>query len=183
MDIKDVLENIVANSANIIQQVENNNILRTLAEQGESAGIKNNIFEEIAPPMKKIGSEQLSTWEAELKRQGVDTSELDLEKTIDLFVPNNNIITEKDGSHIVSYFDNKGNRKYLQFYKESTDIFNALMGMDKNANSAFLKIMRKLNMPLRYGATMANVGFAIPNMISDTVQATVYSETGFVPVV
>ena len=183
LDIKDVLENIVANSANIIQQVENNNILRTLAEQGESAGIKNNIFEEIAPPMKKIGSEQLSTWEAELKRQGVDTSELDLEKTIDLFVPNNNIITEKDGSHIVSYFDNKGNRKYLQFYKESTDIFNALMGMDKNANSAFLKIMRKLNMPLRYGATMANVGFAIPNMISDTVQATVYSETGFVPVV
>ena len=183
LDIKDVLENIVANSANIIQQVENNNILRTLAEQGESAGIKNNIFEEIAPPMKKIGSEQLSTWEAELKRQGVDTSELDLEKTIDLFVPNNNIITEKDGSHIVSYFDNKGNRKYLQFYKESTDIFNALMGMDKNANSAFLKIMRKLNMPLRYGATMANVGFAIPNMISDTVQATVYSEAGFVPVV
>ena len=183
LDIKDVLENIVANSANIIQQVENNNILRTLAEQGESAGIKNNIFEEIAPPMKKIGSEQLSTWEAELKRQGVDTSELDLEKTIDLFVPNNNIVTEKDGSHIVSYFDNKGNRKYLQFYKESTDIFNALMGMDKNANSAFLKIMRKMNMPLRYGATMANVGFAIPNMISDTVQATVYSEAGFVPVV
>ncbi len=183
LDIKDVLENIVANSANIIQQVENNNILRTLAEQGESAGIKNNIFEEIAPPMKKIGSEQLSTWEAELKRQGVDTSELDLEKTIDLFVPNNNIVTEHNGSHIVSFFDKEGKRRYLEFYKESTDIFNALMGMDKNANSAFLKIMRKMNMPLRYGATMANVGFAIPNMISDTVQATIYSEAGFIPVV
>lgn len=183
LDIKDVLENIVANSANIIQQVENNNILRTLAEQGESAGIKNNIFEEIAPPMKKIGSEQLSTWEAELKRQGVDTNELDLEKTIDLFVPNNNIVTEHNGSHIVSFFDKDGKRRYLEFYKESTDIFNALMGMDKNANSAFLKIMRKMNMPLRYGATMANVGFAIPNMISDTVQATIYSEAGFIPVV
>ena len=183
LDIKDVLENIVANSANIIQQVENNTILKTLAEQGEAAGMKNNIFEEIPTPMKKIGTEQLSIWEAELKRQGVDTSNLDLEKTIDIFMPNNNIITERDGSHIVSYFDSQGNRKYLQFYKDSTDIFNALMGMDRNANSIFLKIMRKMNMPLRYGATMANVGFAIPNMISDTVQASIFSKAGFIPVV
>lgn len=183
LDIKDVLENIVTNSANIIQQVENNNILRLLASQGEAAGMKNNIFEEIPAPMKKVGTAELSIWEAELKKQGVDTSNLDLEQTIDIFVPNTNIITEKDGSHIVSYFDNEGNRKYLQFYKESTDIFNGLMGLDKNANSAFLKIMRAANMPLRYGATMANVGFAIPNMISDTVQATIYSGAGFIPVV
>ena len=183
LDIKDVLENIVTNSANIIQQVENNNILRLLASQGEAAGMKNNIFEEIPAPMKKVGTAELSIWEAELKKQGVDTSNLNLEQTIDIFVPNTNIITEKDGSHIVSYFDNEGNRKYLQFYKESTDIFNALMGLDKNANSAFLKIMRAANMPLRYGATMANVGFAIPNMISDTIQATIYSEAGFIPVV
>ena len=47
----------------------------------------------------------------------------------------------------------------------------------------FLRIMRKMNMPLRYGATMANVGFAIPNMISDTVQASIFSEAGFIPVV
>ena len=57
------------------------------------------------------------------------------------------------------------------------------MGLDKNANSTFLKIMRSANMPLRYGATMANVGFAIPNMISDTVQASIFSEAGFIPVV
>ena len=183
LDIKDVLENIVTNSVNIIQQVENNNILRTLAEQGEEAGMNNNIFQEIPAPMKKVGTAQLQTWENELKRQGIDTSNLDLEKTIDIFVPNNNITTEKDGSHIVSFFDQNGNRKYLQFYRESTDIFNALMGLDKNANSKILKLMRAANMPLRYGATMANVGFAIPNMISDTVQATIYSEAGFIPVV
>lgn len=183
LDIKDVLENIVTNSVNIIQQVENNNILRTLAEQGEEAGMNNNIFQEIPAPMKKVGTAQLQTWENELKRQGIDTSNLDLEKTIDIFVPNNNITTEKDGSHIVSFFEQNGNRKYLQFYRESTDIFNALMGLDKNANSKILKLMRAANMPLRYGATMANVGFAIPNMISDTVQATIYSEAGFIPVV
>ena len=183
LDIKDVLENIVTNSANIIKQVENNNILRAVYEQGEETGMKNNVFDVIPAPMRKIGTEQLSTWEAELKRQGIDTSELDLEKTIDLFAPNNNIVTEKDGSNIVSFFDKNGKRKYLQFYKDSTDIFNSLMGLDKNANSTFLKIMRSANMPLRYGATMANVGFAIPNMISDTVQASIFSEAGFIPVV
>ena len=183
LDIKDVLENIVTNSANIIKQVENNNILRAVYEQGEETGMKNNVFDVIPAPMRKIGTEQLSTWEAELKRQGIDTSELDLDKTIDLFAPNNNIVTEKDGSHIVSFLDKNGKRKYLQFYKDSTDIFNSLMGLDKNANSTFLKIMRSANMPLRYGATMANVGFAIPNMISDTVQASIFSEAGFIPVV
>lgn len=183
LDIKDVLENIVVNSSNIIQQVENNNVLRTLYEQGEEAGMKNNIFEEIPTPMTKIGTEKLSTWETELKKQGIDTSKLDLEKTIDLFVPNNKIITEKDGSHVVSFFDKDGKRKYLQFYNESTDIFNAIMGMDKNTNSMFLKLMSKANMPLRYGATMANIGFAIPNIISDTIQATIYSEAGFIPIV
>ena len=93
--------------------------------------MKNNVFDVIPAPMRKIGTEQLSTWEAELKRQGIDTSELDLEKTIDLFAPNNNIVTEKDGSNIVSFFDKNGKRKYLQFYKDSTDIFNSLMGLDK----------------------------------------------------
>ena len=144
LDIKDVLENIVTNSANIIKQVENNNILRAVYEQGEETGMKNNVFDVIPAPMRKIGTEQLSTWEAELKRQGIDTSELDLEKTIDLFAPNNNIVTEKDGSNIVSFFDKNGKRKYLQFYKDSTDIFNSLMGLDKNANSTFLKLCVRL---------------------------------------
>ena len=183
LDIRDVLENIVENSANIIRQVEKNNVLKMTYEQGEEAGMNNTIFREVSAPMKKIGTEQLKTWENELKNQGVDTSSLDLEKTIDLFVPNNDIVAEKDGSHIISFFDKDGNRKYLQFYKESTDIMNILMGLDKNANSIFLRLMRAANMPLRYGATMANVGFAIPNMISDTVQATIYSEAGFIPVV
>ena len=183
LDIRDVLENIVENSANIIRQVEKNNVLKMTYEQGEEAGMNNTIFREVSAPMKKIGTEQLKTWENELKNQGVDTSSLDLEKTIDLFVPNNDIVAEKDGSHIISFFDKDGSRKYLQFYKDSTDIFNSLMGLDGKIMSQILKLNRRLNMPLRYGATMANVGFAIPNMISDTVQATIYSEAGFIPVV
>ena len=178
LDVKDVLENIVANSANIIQQVENNNILRALYNQGEQAGITGKIYDVIDAPMVKIGTAKLSTWERELRNQGVDTTELDLEKTIDLFAPNNKVDTN---NLITSFINNNGKRVYLQFHDEI--LFNSLMNMDKKFMSNVLNITRKLNMPLRYGATMANIGFAIPNMISDTAQAAIFSEAGFIPVV
>lgn len=179
LDTKDILENIVVNSANMIQQVENNNVLRALYEQGEEAGIKHHIFEKIPTPLKKVGTAQLSTWENELNKQGVDTSKIDLEKTIDIFAPNNKIDTN---NLITSFIDEEGNRVYLQFAEGTEDIFNTIMNLDKNTNSAFLKLMRNMNMPLRYGATMANIGFSIPNMISDTAQAAIFSEAGFIPV-
>lgn len=178
LDVKDVLENIVANSANIIQQVENNNILRALYNQGEQAGMTGKIYDVIDAPMVKIGTAKLSTWERELRNQGVDTTELDLEKTIDLFAPNNKVDTN---NLITSFINTNGKRVYLQFNDEV--LFNSLMNMDKKFMSAVLNINRKLNMPLRYGATMANIGFAIPNMISDTAQAAIFSEAGFIPVV
>lgn len=178
LDVKDVLENIVANSANIIQQVENNNILRALYNQGEQVGMTGKIYDVIDAPIVKIGTAKLSTWERELKNQGVDTTELDLEKTIDLFAPNNKV----DANNLITSFINtNGKRVYLQFNDEV--LFNSLMNMDKKFMSTVLNINRKLNMPLRYGATMANIGFAIPNMISDTAQATIFSEAGFIPVV
>lgn len=178
LDIKDVLENIVVNSANIIQQVENNNVLRALYDQGEELGMKNAIFDVIPTPMQHVGTATLSTWENELRKQGIDVDNIDLEKTIDIFAPNNKVDQK---NLITSFIDTNGNRVYLQFTEQ--DIFNSIMGLDKNSNSWFLKLMRKLNMPLRYGATMANVGFAIPNMISDTAQAAIYSEAGFIPVI
>ena len=178
LDIKDVLENIVVNSANIIQQVENNNVLRALYEQGEETGLKNTIFDVIPTPMQHVGTATLATWENELKNQGVDTKDIDFEKTIDIFAPNNKVDRK---NLITSFIDTNGKRVYLQFSHE--DIFNSIMGLDKNSNSLFLRFMRKANMPLRYGATMANIGFAIPNMISDTAQASIYSEAGFIPVV
>lgn len=178
LDIKDVLENIVVNSANIIQQVENNNVLRALYEQGEELGMQNAIFDVIPTPVQHVGTATLSTWESELKKQGVDVENIDLEKTIDIFAPNNKIDQE---NRITSFIDTNGNRVYLQFTEQ--DIFNSIMALDKNSNSWFLKLMGKLNMPLRYGATMANIGFAIPNMIADTAQAAIYSEAGFIPVI
>ena len=178
LDIKDVLENIVANSSNIIQQVENNNVLKALYNQGEEAGLTGSIYDVIDTPMMKVGTANLSMWETELKKQGVDTSELDLEKTVDLFAPNNKVDTK---NLITSFINEDGKRVYLQFNDEI--LFNSLMNLDGKVMSNVLKINSKLNMPLRYGATMANIGFAIPNMISDTAQATVYSNAGFLPII
>lgn len=178
LDVKDVLENIIANSTNIIQQVENNNALKALYKQGEAIGKTGGIYDVISAPMIKVGTAKLSTWEKELQEQGVNTNELDLEKTINIFVPNNKIDTK---NLITSFVNDNGKRVYLQFYDEI--IFNSMMGMDKQFMSQVLKINRMANMPLRYGATMANVGFAIPNMISDTVQATIYSTAGFIPLI
>ena len=177
LDIKDVLENAISNSVNMIQQVENNNILKAFYKQGEQAGMTGKIYDVIPPPMKKIGTAQLATWETELRKQGVDTTKIDLEKTIDLFAPNNKV---DSNNLITSFINDDGKRVYLQFHDEI--LFNSLMNMDKTFMSAVLNINRKLNMPLRYGATMANLGFAIPNVISDTAQAAIFSEAGFIPV-
>ena len=176
LDIKDVLENIVANSSNIIQQVENNKVLNALYTQGENAGLTGAVYDEISPPMKKVGVARLSVWENELKNQGVDIENIDFDKTMDIFIPNNNI---DERNQIVSFIDNRGQRRYLQFHDEI--LFKELTGLDRESVSKVLTFCNNLNKPLRYGATLANLGFALPNMLSDTVQAYIYSEAGFIP--
>ena len=178
LDVKDVLENIISNSSNIIRQVENNNVLKALYKQGEESGLTGAVYDVIPAPMFKVGTQTLVTWEKELKRQGVNTENLDLQKSIDIFSPSNKVDSK---NLITSFIDDNGKRKYLQFYDE--DVFNNLMGMDRKFMSKILSISSKLNMLLRFGATMGNIGFAIPNMISDAAQAAVYSTAGFIPVV
>lgn len=176
LDIKDVLENIITNSANIIQQVENNRVINALYTQGENAGLTRAVYDEIDPPMKKVGVARLSVWENELKKQGVDIKNIDFDKTMDIFVPNNNI---DERNQIVSFIDNRGQRRYLQFHDEI--LFKELTGLDRESAAWFLNLCNNLNKPLRYGATLANLGFALPNMLSDTMQAAIYSEAGFIP--
>ena len=178
LDVKDVLENIIANSSNIIRQVDNNNALKALYKEGQETGLTGTVYDVIDTPFQKIGTANLELWKNELKKQGVNTEDLDLEKTIDLFAPNNKV----DSKNLITNFINdNGKRVYLQFNDDL--LFNSLMNIDKKFMSQVLKINSKMNMPLRYGATMANLGFAIPNMISDTAQAAIYSTAGFVPVV
>ncbi len=178
LDIKDVLENIIANSTNIIRQVENNNALKALYRQGEASGLTGVIYDVIDTPMTKIGTAKLNIWKNELESQGIDTTELDLEKSIDLFAPDNKI----DRQHLItSFIDDNGDKVYLQFNDKM--MFNSLMGLDKDSMGYLLKLSNYMNQPLKFGATMGYIGFSIPNMISDTAQAAIFSTAGFIPVV
>ena len=175
LDINDIFENIITNSVNIIQQVENNNILKAFYKQGMKG--KSIFFDEISTPVTKIATEKLATWEKYLEQQGVDTSELDIEKTTDIFAPNNKLDTR---NLITSFINEDGKRVYLQFNDKI--IFNSLMNLDIESASMLLNIANVLNTPLRFGATMGNPDFAIPNVISDTLQAWVYSDARYYPI-
>ena len=179
LDIIDVLENIITNSAYIIQQIENNEVIRTLYELGEEAGFRGDVYDVVAPPMKKLATAELEMFKKELEDQGVDIENLDLNSTIDIWIPN----TRTDKDRMITSFIRKedGKRVFLQFYDK--EVFSSVMGMNSKLASQVAKISRTLNMPLRYGATMANLDFAIPNMLSDTAQAFLYSDATFVPVV
>ena len=95
-----------------------------------------------------------------------------------MFIPNNKINVQEK---ITSFINDEGKRIYLQFNDDL--FFNTLMGLDTDTSNMIFKVAGWLNAPLRYGATMANLGFAIPNMISDTAQATIFSTAGFIPVI
>ena len=177
-DVKDILENVISNSANIIQQVENNNILKALYNEGEESGLTEAVYDVIDAPMVKVGTANLEMWKNELKKQGVDVKDLDLSKTVDIFAPNNKVDSK---NLITSFINDNGTRVYLEFKNEL--IFNSIMNMDKKMMSKILTFSKYANMPLRFGATMGNVGFAIPNMISDTLQASIYSTAGFIPII
>lgn len=176
-DVKDILENVISNSANMIQQVENNNILKALYNEGETSGITGSVYDVIPAPLMKVGTANLEMWKTELKKQGVKVDDIDLSKTVDIFAPNNKVDTKK---LITSFINDRGERIYLQFNDEL--IFNSVMNMDKKMMSMFLEFNKVANLPLRFGATMGNIGFSIPNMISDTAQASIYSTAGFIPV-
>ena len=89
--------------------------------------------------MTKIGTANLSIWENELKSQGVNTEQLDLEKTIDLFAPNTRTDTK---NRITSFMNEDGKRVYLQFNDEL--IFNSVMNLDRVMNGELDPILDAL---------------------------------------
>ena len=177
LDIKDILENVVTNSANVVRQVENNNIIKAFYTQGENTGYGKEFYDIIPPPMKKIGETSLAVWKTELEQQGVNTENIDLGTTMDIFVPNNNI---DEHNRIISFINDDGKRVYLQFNKDSEMVFKCLSGLNEKTGRGVLDIINLLNTPLRFGATSGNIAFAIPNSISDSAQASVYSDANFI---
>ena len=175
-EIIDPIESTIINSARIIRQVENNKVLKSLVKLGQASNQYADLFEIVPPPMEYRGSVELSKFEKALEKQGVDTTELDMEEVYNIF----NMKLADDRNKIMSYIDN-GKRVYVQFYDE--DLYNVLKGMNGQNMSLVEKFLNWANTPLRYGATMANAEFAIPNAISDAQQAFLYSDATFIPVI
>lgn len=63
------------------------------------------------------------------------------------------------------------------------DIFNTLLGLNRESTSAVLELFQILNKPFRRGATSWNPNFYLSNVLADTQQAFVYSDKTFIPVV
>ncbi len=175
-EIIDPIESTIVNASRIIRQVENNKVLKSLVNLGRKSNQYADLFEIVPPPMEYKGSVELSKFEKALSQQGIDTSDLNLEEVYNVF----NMKLADDKNKIMSYIDD-GKRVFVQFYDE--DLYNVLKGMNSQNMNIVEKFMNWANMPLRYGATMANAEFAVPNAISDSQQAFLYSDTVFIPLV
>lgn len=175
-EIIDPLESLISNNARIIRQIENNKIMKSLMDLAHKGNNYVDLFEEVPEPMTLKASVSLEKFKTQLEAKGIKTDELDLNEVYNVFSPK----ISDDKNMIMSYLVN-GKRKYIQFYDKM--LYNTLNGMNAQQMNTLEKVLNAFNNPLRYGATMMNVEFAIPNFISDSQQAFLYSDANFIPVV
>ena len=175
-DIIDPFEAIVQNTSMILDKINQNEIMRTLALLQEKTGIAD-FYEKIAPPQKLQAEVELNLFKNFLEEQGVDTDEIDLDVVQKIFAPMMN-----DESKMIMGYMEKGKLQAIEF--KDRFIYEAISQSAGNADlGVILERALSVSQLLRLGATSGNIEFAIPNMISDTMTAWMFSESGFVPLV
>lgn len=178
-DIIDFMETITQNTAFMIDKVAQNEGLQILAKNADLEGVSN-YYSIIDLPQKLTATVSLdifkSALQEQLGKQTVNDLDIDFDVVSKLFSPK-----LKDDATKTLTFMQDGKMKAIQFYNDS------LYKIYSNANNTnileALKIFDKATGILRAGATALNVEFALPNMISDTFVAWIYSENGFIPIV
>lgn len=177
-EIIDPFESIIQNTAMILTKINQNEIMKTLADLQKRTDIAT-FFEEVDPGQKLKSEISLDLFKSTLEEQGVDVDELDLDVVKRIFSP----VMNDDKTMTIGYMD-KGKLKALEF--KDKHIYEALTGANtgliSNANLV-LTALDKFTGLLRMGATTGNLEFAVPNMISDTMTAWMFSESGFIPAV
>lgn len=175
-DVIDPFESIIQNTSMILTKINQNDLMKTLARLQEQTGLAD-FFEIIPPPQRLKAEVDLNMFKNILEEQGVDTDELDLDVVQRIFNP----VMNDDSKMIMGYMDN-GVLKAIEF--KDRNIYDI---MSKTTNGAdlgvFLETLEKFTGLLRMGATTGNIEFAVPNVISDTMTAWMFSESGFVPFV
>lgn len=171
------LESTVVNNMRIDRQIANNENLKNLVDTLKQNDLLGDYIDEIPTPMQFKGSATLENFKVALEKQGVDTTELDLEAVYNIFTPK----LSDDKNLIMSYMEN-GKRKYIQFKDKSLyNIVNGLTGQ-KGLNG-IQKFYSYFNGALRWGATAGNIDFSLPNTISDSQTAFLNSDATFIPIV
>ena len=172
-DIIDPLESIIQNTSMLISKKRQNDWMKKVADQIKESGYAE-IAEEIDPPQALKAEVSLELFKNALEEQGVDTDEIDLEVVARIFNPKLN----DEATMTIGFMDN-GKLRALQF--KDKNVYKVVTEGGGNVVSDVLALADKVTGLLRLGATQANLEFAIPNVISDTMGAWIYSESGFVP--
>lgn len=178
-DVIDPLESIIQNTTFMLDKIAQNDVMKVLESHALDKGVSD-FYSTVSLPQKLTATVNMDIFKNVLKEQlGQEFEDLDID-----FEAVKNIFSPKlsdDKTMTLTYMDN-GTLKAIQFHsKPLYDIFSGELGKAQNF-AEWLKAFDNMAGILRSGATAMNVEFAIPNMISDTFVAWVYSDNGFVPV-
>ena len=165
----------------MLDKIYQNEVMNTLAKHAKDNGL-NDYYSVIPIPQQLQATVGLDLFKSALQQQlgtqNVEDFDINFDVVKNLFSPK----LSDDKSKTLTYMDN-GTLKAIQFYNDSLyNIFSGNMGKAQNV-AEWLKTFDRMTGILRSGATASNVEFAIPNMISDTITAWIYSDNGFIPVV
>lgn len=174
-EIINPLEGIIMNTVKIVDISSKNEVIKRFYNLGEESQYTAGIYDVIPPPVKNVATEKLSDFKGYLERQGVELSDEQLEKAYKIFYPD----IRDNPSQLITSFMNNGERIYLQFKDE--DLYKIFTGMNRQEINLLQKYIGFANSIFKAGTTGYNMAFAIPNILSDTQQASVTSEANFIP--
>lgn len=177
-EIIDPFESIIQNTAMILTKINQNEIIKTLADLQQKTGLAD-YFEEVDPGQRLKAEVSLEMFRNTLEAEGVDTDEIDLDVVKRIFSP----VMNDDKTMTIGYMDN-GKLKAIEF--KDKNIYDVLTGADNgliSKTNLVLNALDKFTGLLRLGATTGNLEFALPNMVADTTAAWIFSESGFIPAV
>lgn len=185
------LESTIKNTYAIINSVERNTIAQSFAKVASQNSDLGKLFEHIPVPMARVAQvnvreiidkafgisrmggsvmgESGSEIDELLSQAGIDEEDVYNVFRPSLFVPKDNVVTVVQAGKKI-------------FYQVDTDLYRAIMALDKESSNAIMKILAVPASWLRAGATLAPE-FIARNPIRDQWSAMIFSKHGYIPMV
>ncbi|AZV56086.1 LPD38 domain-containing protein [Clostridium sp. AWRP] len=171
--IVDPIESIVKNTYYFTNLSERNLVAQSLVKfAGENQGM-GKFIENVTPKFSvtKFGLKEIKN---QLEGAGFDIENSDLEKVVAVFRP---IMKGNAAENIITVSFN-GKPK---LYQLDPDIYNAVMGLNRESSVLIFRIANIATKTLRAGAVL-NPEFALRNLVRDAMDASVYSKYHFIPI-